>query len=135
MSSSPSGPLSGMEVLDLTQIMAGPVCTMVLADMGANVIKIEKPQGGDDNRRMGPPFIDGWSAGFLAINRNKRGLALDLQTEAGKEVIKRLVKRADVVAENFRPGVMERLGLDYETLAQVNPALVYCTISGFGSVS
>ena len=128
-----TGPLSGMVVLDLTQILAGPMCTMVLADMGADVIKIEKPQGGDDNRRMGPPFIKDWSAGFLAVNRNKRSLALDLRSGGGKEVFRRLVKDADAVVENFRPGVMERLGLGYDELSTIKPSLVYCTISGFGS--
>ena len=127
------GPLSGVAVLDLTQILAGPMCTMTLADMGADVLKIEKLQGGDDNRRMGPPFIQDWSAGFLAVNRNKRSLALDLQAEAGKAVFRRLAAAADVVVENFRPGVMERLGLGYETLAAINPRLVYCSISGFGN--
>ena len=129
----PTGPLAGVVVLDLTQILAGPMCTMVLADMGADVIKIEKPNGGDDNRRMGPPFIRDWSAGFLAVNRNKRSLALDLRTEAGREVFRRLVKDADVVVENFRPGVMDRFGLGYAELAAIKPSLVYCTISGFGS--
>ena len=128
-----TGPLAGMVVLDLTQILAGPMCTMVLADMGADVIKIEKPQGGDDNRRMGPPFIKDWSAGFLAVNRNKRSLALDLRSGGGKEVFRRLVKDADAVVENFRPGVMERLGLGYDELSTIKPSLVYCTISGFGS--
>ena len=127
-----AGPLSGITVLDLTQILAGPMCTMVLADMGADVIKVEKPQGGDDNRRMGPPFIKDWSAGFLAVNRNKRSLALDLRGEAGRGVFRRLVAGADVVVENFRPGVMERLGLGYPELAGVNPRLVYGAISGFG---
>lgn len=126
------GALSGMVVLDLTQILAGPMCTMVLADMGADVIKVEKPQGGDDNRRMAPPFIKGWSAGFLAVNRNKRSLALDLRGEAGRGVFLRLAAGADAVVENFRPGVMERLGLGYAELAGVNPRLVYCAISGFG---
>jgi len=125
--------LSGMEVLDLTQIMAGPYCTMVLADMGADVIKVEKPNGGDDNRRMGPPFINDWSAGFLALNRNKRSLAVDLRSEAGQAMFKRLVEGADAVVENFRPGVMDRLGLGYETLAAITPSLVYCSISGFGN--
>ena len=125
--------LSGMVVLDLTQIMAGPFCTMVLADMGADVIKVEKPNGGDDNRRMGPPFIKDWSAGFLALNRNKRSLAVDLRSEAGQAMFKRLVEGADAVVENFRPGVMDRLGLGYETLAAVKPSLVYCSISGFGN--
>ena len=127
------GPLSGVVVLDLTQILAGPMCTMTLADMGADVLKIEKLQGGDDNRRMGPPFIQDWSAGFLAVNRNKRSLALDLQSELGKAAFRRMAAAADVVVENFRPGVMERLGLGYETLAALNPRLVYCSISGFGN--
>ena len=128
-----AGPLSGMVTLDLTQILAGPMCTMVLADMGADVIKVEKPNGGDDNRRMGPPFIKDWSAGFLAVNRNKRSLALDLRNDAGRSVFRRLVEDADVVVENFRPGVMERLGLGYAELAAIKPSLIYCTISGFGS--
>ena len=131
--SSIAGPLSGMVTLDLTQILAGPMCTMVLADMGADVIKVEKPNGGDDNRRMGPPFIKDWSAGFMAVNRNKRSLALDLRSEAGRDVFRRLVEEADVVVENFRPGVMERLGLGYEVLEAIKSSLVYCTISGFGS--
>lgn len=109
------------------------MCTMVLADMGADVVKVEKPQGGDDNRRMGPPFIKDWSAGFLAVNRNKRSLALDLRGEAGRGVFRRLAAGADVVVENFRPGVMERLGLGYPELSGINPRLVYCAISGFGS--
>jgi crotonobetainyl-CoA:carnitine CoA-transferase CaiB-like acyl-CoA transferase len=125
-------PLSGMVVLDLTQIMAGPFCAMLLADMGADVIKVEKPSGGDDSRRMGPPFIKGWSAGFLALNRNKRSLALNLQEAVGQAVFKRLLERADVVVETFRPGVMERLGLGYEELARLKPSLVYCSISGLG---
>ena len=125
--------MSDVLVLDLTQIMAGPFCTMVLADMGADVIKVEKPNGGDDNRRMGPPFIKEWSAGFLALNRNKRSLVLDLRSETGQVTFKRLVKGADAVVENFRPGVMDRLGLGYETLAAIKPSLVYCSISGFGN--
>ena len=125
--------LSGMVVLDLTQIMAGPFCTMTLADMGANVIKVEKPNGGDDNRRMGPPFIKDWSAGFLALNRNKRSLVLDLRSEDGQAVFKRLVKGADAVVENFRPGVMDRLGLGYDALTAITPSLIYCSVSGFGN--
>jgi crotonobetainyl-CoA:carnitine CoA-transferase CaiB-like acyl-CoA transferase len=113
--------------------MAGPFCTMTLADMGANVIKVEKPNGGDDNRRMGPPFIKDWSAGFLALNRNKRSLVLDLRNEEGQAVFKRLVKDADAVVENFRPGAMDRLGLGYEALAAIKPSLVYCSVSGFGN--
>ena len=129
----PKGPLDGVVVLDLTQIMAGPVCTMMLADLGANVVKVERPNGGDDTRRMGPPFVNGWGAGFLALNRNKRSLAMNLQADAGREVFLRLLESADVVAENFRPGVMSRLGLGYERLSGMRPNLVYCTISGFGS--
>ena len=125
--------LSGMVVLDLTQIMAGPYCTMVLADMGADVIKVERPNGGDDQRRMGPPFIKDWSAGFLALNRNKRSLVLDLRSENGQGVFKRLVQDVDAVVENFRPGVMDRLGLGYETLAAIKPSLIYCSISGYGN--
>ncbi len=134
MTSNPGSlPLSGVVVLDLSQIMAGPVCTMTLADMGADVIKVEKLNGGDDSRRMGPPFIKGWSAGFLAVNRNKRSLALDLRHEDGKKLFLRLVDRADVLVENFRPGAMERLGLDHATLVERRPSLVYCSISGFGA--
>lgn len=106
---------------------------MLLADMGADVIKVEKPSGGDDSRRMGPPFINGWSAGFLAINRNKRSLALNLRQDAGRAVFKKLLERADVLVENFRPGVMDRLGLGYTDLARLRPRLVYCSISGFGA--
>ena len=128
-----SGPLSGVVVVDLTQIMAGPVCTMLLADMGADVIKVEKPDGGDDTRRMGQSFGETWSAGFMALNRNKRSVVLDLRNEQGRAVFHRLVDRADVVVENFRPGVMQRMGLGYPELVKLKPSLVYCTISGFGS--
>ena len=126
------GALDGIRVLDLSRVLAGPFCTMVLADMGADVIKVERPNGGDDQRRMGPPFIKDWSAGFLALNRNKRSLVLDLRSENGQGVFKRLVQDVDAVVENFRPGVMDRLGLGYETLAAIKPSLVYCSISGFG---
>ena len=126
-------PLEGVVVLDLTQIMAGPVCTMLLADMGADVIKIEKPDGGDDTRRMGPPFTGEWASGFLALNRNKRSLGLNLRDEEGRRVFRRLLDGADVVVENFRPGVMDRLGLGYASLAAQKPSLVFCSISGFGS--
>ena len=132
MDSGPSLPLEGVVVLDCTQIMAGPFCTMLLADMGADVIKVEKPDGGDDNRRMGPPFISGRSAAFLAINRNKRSLAVDLRSERGREIFIRLVEQADVVVENFRPGTMDRLGLGYRQLGEIKPSLIYCSISGFG---
>ena len=124
--------LEGMVVLDATQIMAGPFCTLLLADMGADVIKVEHPDGGDDTRRMGPPFIAGESAAFLAMNRNKRSVALNLKAEDGKDLFRRLARRADVLVENFRPGTMERLGLGYEALREVNPGMIYCSISGFG---
>ena len=106
---------------------------MLLGDMGADIIKVERPGGGDDNRRMGPTVGSGLSAGFMAVNRNKRSLALDLRDQSGKEVFRRLIDTADVLVENFRPGVMERLGLAYSDLAKLRPCLVYCTISGFGS--
>ena len=128
----PAGPLAGVKVLDLTQIMAGPMCTLLLADLGADVIKIERPGSGDDTRRMGTRLPHGFSAGFLALNRNKRSIALDLRSDDGKAVFRRMAQTADVVAENFRPGVMERLGLGYADLAAINPRLVYASISGFG---
>ena len=127
-----NGALAGVKVLDLTQIMAGPMCTMLLADMGADVIKIERPGGGDDTRRMGSRLSERFAAGFLALNRNKRSIALDLRADAGKAVFKRMAEAADIVVENFRPGVMDRLGLGYESLAEINPRLVYASISGFG---
>ena len=126
-------PLAGMVVLDLSQILAGPVCTMVLADLGADVLKIERPGRGDDNRRMGPAVGNVASAGFMAVNRNKRSLALDLGQASGRETFQKLVLRADVLVENFRPGVMERLGLGYPALVGLKPSLVYCSISGFGA--
>ncbi|MGB1749259.1 MAG: CaiB/BaiF CoA transferase family protein [Dehalococcoidia bacterium] len=124
--------LKGVKVLDCSQILAGPFCSMLLADMGADVIKIEKPNGGDDTRRMGPPFIDTESAAFLAMNRNKRSVVLNFKEQAGVEAMKKLVADADVVIENYRTGTMERLGLGYEELKKINPGLIYCSISGFG---
>ena len=121
-----------MTVLDFTQILAGPFCTMLLADMGADVVKIEKPNGGDDTRRMGPPFISGESAAFLAVNRNKRSLVLDLKSPDGVEVARRMAQTADVLVQNMRPGTMDRLGLGYEALSGLNRGLIYCSISGFG---
>lgn len=126
------GALEGIRVLDLTQIMSGPYCTMLLADLGAEVIKVEKPQGGDDSRRLGPPFYHGESAAFMAVNRNKLGLALDIRAPIGKELLWRLIATADVLVENFRPGTMERLGFGYEQAHAVQPSLVYCSISGYG---
>ena len=123
----------GVRVLDLSHMLAGPYGSMLLADQGAQVIKIEEPQGGDPMRVMGPPFLpDGESAYFLAINRNKKSVALDLTTDGGRRVFHDLVAHADVVWENFRPGVMMRLGCDYATLAALNPGLVMCSISAYG---
>jgi crotonobetainyl-CoA:carnitine CoA-transferase CaiB-like acyl-CoA transferase len=124
--------LEGFRVLDLTQIMAGPFCTMLLADLGAEVIKIENPRGGDDSRRMAPPYYNGESAAFIAMNRNKYGMAVDIRTPAGKQVLWRLIESADVLVENFRPGTMARLGFGFEQVHAKFPALVYCSISGFG---
>ncbi len=126
------GPLQGMTVIELCHHMAGPTCGLMLADMGADVIKVEKFQGGDDTRRNVPPAINGESASFMMMNRNKRGIVLDLKTEQGAEVLRKLVARADVLTENFRPGVLERLGLGYDELKKINPGLIYASISGFG---
>ena len=125
-------PLAGVRVLDYTQIMAGPFCGMLLADMGADVIKVEKPNG-DDSRRMGPPFINGESAAFMAINRNKRGIVLDLKVEAARDALRRMVAQSDVVVQNFRRGTLERFGLGYDDVRELNPALIYCHITGFGA--
>ncbi len=126
------GPLAGLKVVDLTHVMAGPTCTLMLADMGADVIKIEKSPNGDDSRHMIPPKIGEEAASFLMMNRNKRGMALDLKKPGGAGVLHRLIKTADVLVENFGPGVMERLGFGYEDLRKQNPALIYCSLSGFG---
>ena len=124
-------PLAGLKVLDLSQIMAGPYCTMVLADLGAEVIKVEKAGKGDDSREMGP-FVKGESASFAHINRNKQGIVLNLKDPQGREVLYDLARWADVVVENFRVGVTKSLGVDYDTLSKLNPRLVYCSISGYG---
>ncbi|HLX41471.1 MAG TPA: CoA transferase [Ktedonobacteraceae bacterium] len=124
--------LEGIRVLDLTQIMAGPFCTMLLADLGAEVIKIENPRGGDDSRRMAPPYYQSEPASFIAMNRNKYGIAVNIRTEPGKLILWQLIERADVLVENFRPGTMARLGFGFETVHAKYPALVYCSISGFG---
>ncbi len=128
----PRGPLRGLKVVELAHIMAGPVCGLMLADMGADVIKVEKAPDGDDSRRFLPPDIDGESAAFMMVNRNKRGIAVDLKHADGKAVLKRLLATADVVIENYRRDTMGRLGLGYETLKASNPGLIYCEISGFG---
>ncbi len=127
-----SGPLAGMKVIELAHIMAGPVCGLMLADMGADVIKVEKIPGGDDSRRFLPPDIQGEPAAFMMMNRNKRGIAVNLKTEGGKTVLRRLLKTTDVLIENYRLGTMEKLGLGYESLKADNPGLVYCALSGFG---
>jgi crotonobetainyl-CoA:carnitine CoA-transferase CaiB-like acyl-CoA transferase len=124
-------PLSHIKVIDLSRFLAGPFCTMLLADMGADVIKIESPGHGDDARYQGT-IIKGESWYFVGMNRNKKSMTLDLKAKEGKEIFLRLVERSDVVAENFRPGVMRNLGLDYEALRKVNPGIIYCGISGFG---
>ncbi|MGQ9586110.1 MAG: CaiB/BaiF CoA transferase family protein [Anaerolineae bacterium] len=125
------GPLGGIRVLDLTRALAGPFCTQLLGDMGAEVIKIENPDGGDEARRWGP-FWDNVSCYFLSANRSKKSVAVDMKSEAGREIVVALAKRSDVFIENFRPGTVERLGLSYEILAELNPGLVYCSVSGFG---
>jgi crotonobetainyl-CoA:carnitine CoA-transferase CaiB-like acyl-CoA transferase len=127
-----SGPLAGLKVIELCHVMAGPTCGLMLADMGADVIKLEKIPGGDDTRRMVPPTIGEETAAFLMMNRNKRGIAVDLKSEAGKRVLWRLLETADVVTENYRRGFMERMGFGYEALRRHNTRLIYCAISGFG---
>ena len=126
------GPLKGLKVVDLTHVMAGPTCTLMLADMGAEVIKIEKTPQGDDTRHSVPPKIGDEAASFLMMNRNKRGIVLDLKTEGGAEILRRLIGKADILVENFGPGVMDRLGFGYEALHKEYPALIYCSLSGFG---
>ena len=126
------GPLAGMRVLELAQIMAGPTCGMMLADMGADVIKVEKLPGGDDARGYREPRINGVSAPFLILNRNKRGLALDLKHPMGRDILLQLVKSADVITENYRRGTLEKFGLGYDVLAKTNPGLIYCAVSGYG---
>lgn len=124
-------PLAGITIVDLSRILAGPYCTMMLGDLGAEVLKVEPPQG-DDARGWGPPFVSGESAYFLAVNRNKKSVRVNLKTEGGKGVLRRLVGIADVFVENFRPGAMERLGFAYEQIKESQPELVYCSISGYG---
>ena len=126
------GPLDGLTVLDLTRVLSGPYCTMLLADMGARVIKIEHPERGDDTRGWGPPFVSGESTYFLSVNRNKESVTLDFKTPEGREVLDALIERADVLVENFRPGTLDRLGLGYTDVRSRNPQLVYVSISGFG---
>ena len=125
-------PLEGLRVIDLTQDFAGPFCTMILSDLGAEVIKVEKPVSGDETRAWGPPFVKGLSYYFLSLNRGKRSITLDLKTSAAQKVIRQLVQDSDILVESFRPGTLSRYNLDYPRLRRVNKALVYCSISGFG---
>jgi formyl-CoA transferase len=127
-----TGSLDGVLVADFSRVLSGPYCTMVLGDLGADVVKVERPGSGDETRGWGPPFAGGESAYYLCINRNKRSVALDLASEPGREAARRLVSGADVLVENFRPGTMERLGLGYEECRAINPRLVYASTTGFG---
>lgn len=127
-----AGPLEGVRVVDLTRILAGPYCTMMLGDMGAEVIKIENPDGGDDTRSWGPPFLNGVSTYFLSINRNKKSLTLNLKDERGKELLRDLIRKGDVMVENFRPGALARLGFSWEEIHRLNPRMIFASLSGFG---
>ncbi len=124
-------PLQGIRVLDLSRVLAGPYCTMVLGDLGAEVIKVEPPEG-DETRAWGPPFAEGESAYYLCVNRNKRGIVINLKTDEGKKILRDLALQSDVLVENFRPGTLEKFGLDFETLHELNSRLIYCSITGFG---
>ena len=124
-------PLQGIRVLDLSRVLAGPYCTMVLGDLGADVIKVEPPEG-DETRGWGPPFAEGESAYYLCVNRNKRGIVINLKTDEGKKILRDLALQSDVLVENFRPGTLEKFGLDFATLHELNPKLIYCSITGFG---
>jgi formyl-CoA transferase len=124
-------PLQGIRVLDLSRVLAGPYCTMVLGDLGADVIKVESPEG-DETRSWGPPFADGESAYYLCVNRNKRSIVVDFKTDHGQEILHQLIRRSDVLVENFRPGTLARFSLDFESASRLNPKLIYCSISGFG---
>ena len=124
-------PLQGVRVLDLSRVLAGPYCTMVLGDLGADVIKVEPPEG-DETRGWGPPFAEGESAYYLCVNRNKRGIVINLKTDEGKKILRDLALQSDVLVENFRPGTLKKFGLDFETLHELNPKLIYCSITGFG---
>jgi crotonobetainyl-CoA:carnitine CoA-transferase CaiB-like acyl-CoA transferase len=127
-----ASPLAGITVVDLTRVLAGPYCTMLLGDMGAEIIKVERPDGGDDTRDFGPPYLNGESAVFLSINRNKKSITLNLKHADGKRILTQLIERADVLVENFRPGTMAQFGFDYASASRLNPRLIYCSLSGFG---
>ncbi|MGX4670341.1 CaiB/BaiF CoA transferase family protein [Cerasibacillus sp. JNUCC 74] len=127
-----AGALEHIKILDLSRVLAGPYCTMILGDLGAEVIKVEAPGGSDETRKWGPPFQNGVSAYYLCANRNKKSITINLKTKEGTDQIKELVKDCDVIINNFRTGTMERFGLDYHVLSQINPQLIYCSITGFG---
>jgi crotonobetainyl-CoA:carnitine CoA-transferase CaiB-like acyl-CoA transferase len=127
-----AGPLAGLKVIDLTHVMAGPVCTLLLADLGAEVIKVERPPEGDDSRHMAPPYVGEESAAYLIVNRHKRGIVLNLKHEAGRDALLRLLETADILVENYRGGTLEKLGLGYEQLSERFPSLIWCSISGYG---
>ncbi len=124
-------PLNGIRVLDLSRVLAGPYCTMVLGDLGADVIKVESPEG-DETRGWGPPFVEGESAYYLCVNRNKRSIVVNFKTDEGRAIICELIKRSDVLVENFRPGTLARFSMDFESASVINPNLIYCSITGFG---
>lgn len=130
-----SAPLAGRRILDLSRVLAGPWCTMVLADLGAEVIKVEHPVGGDDTRHWGPPYQGGEAAYYLCANRNKRSIAIDISKPEGQRIVRELAVQSDVLVENYKLGGLDRYGLDYASLSQINPALVYCSISGYGRTS
>lgn len=127
-----SGALKHIRILDLSRVLAGPYCTMILGDLGAEVIKVEAPGGSDDTRKWGPPFKNDVSAYYLCTNRNKKSITIDLKSMEGVETIKQLVKHSDVIVNNFKTGTMDKFGLDYETLSAINPGLIFCSITGFG---
>jgi formyl-CoA transferase len=128
------GPLEGIRVIDLSHIVVGPFCSMILGDMGAEVIKIERPNSGDGTRFWGPPFAGGESAYFLSLNRNKKSLTLNLKTDKGKEILRELIATADVLIENFRPGTMDKLGFGYESAKKINPRMIFCSITAYGKI-
>lgn len=128
-------PLTGMRVLDLSRVLAGPWCTMTLADLGAEVIKVENPAGGDDTRHWGPPYVGGEAAYFLCANRNKKSIAIDMSKPQGQDLIRRLAAQSDILVENYKLGGLEKFGLDYDSITRINPAIIYCSISGYGRSS
>src|ERR1044071_5415171 len=124
-------PLNGIRVLDLSRVLAGPYCTMVLGDLGADVTKVEAPDG-DETRGWGPPFANGESAYYLCVNRNKRSIVVNFKTDEGRAIIHELIKQSDVLVENFRVETLSRFSFDYESVSAINPRLIYCSITGFG---